>query len=158
MAVDNILDIRFNVQARDRISVTNITFVGTLEGFAYLTILILPVLEALLMAVLRRKRKSWANPFGSGLRVNQHGVGVIFEASQSGAFDELSRQCRGEWLLQSARAEADKMPRIQDPSQGLPDEFDYIAMHCNPIRKHAGNEMLSPADFEQQQKMKVEDV
>ena len=33
------------------------------------------------------------------------------------------------------------------------DVFDYIEMFYNPKRKHARNGMLSPVEFEQQQKI-----
>jgi putative transposase len=36
--------------------------------------------------------------------------------------------------------------------------FDYIEMFCNPKRKHANNGMLSPINFEKQQKMKLQGV
>ena len=38
------------------------------------------------------------------------------------------------------------------------DVFDYIEMFYNPKRKHARNGMLSPLDFERQQKMRTEGV
>jgi len=38
------------------------------------------------------------------------------------------------------------------------DVFDYIEMFYNPKRKHARNGMLSPVEFERQQKMKQEGV
>ena len=38
------------------------------------------------------------------------------------------------------------------------DEFDYIEMFYNPKRKHARNGMLSPIDFERQQKLRHEGV
>lgn len=38
------------------------------------------------------------------------------------------------------------------------DVFDYIEMFYNPKRKHARNGMLSPADFERQQKTMTESV
>ncbi len=38
------------------------------------------------------------------------------------------------------------------------DVFDYIEMFYNPKRKHARNGMLSPAEFERQQKMRREGV
>ncbi len=34
------------------------------------------------------------------------------------------------------------------------DVFDYIEMFYNPERKHVRNGMLSPAEFERQQKMR----
>ncbi len=38
------------------------------------------------------------------------------------------------------------------------DVFDYIEMFCNPKRKHARNGMLSPVEFERQQKLRAEGV
>ena len=38
------------------------------------------------------------------------------------------------------------------------DVFDYIEMFNNPKRKHVRNGMLSPINFERQQKMKTEGV
>ena len=38
------------------------------------------------------------------------------------------------------------------------DVFDYIEMFYNPKRKHARNGMLSPVDFERQQKLRYEGV
>jgi putative transposase len=38
------------------------------------------------------------------------------------------------------------------------DVFDYIEMFYNPKRKHARNGMLSPVEFERQQKMTHEGV
>ncbi|WP_240497656.1 IS3 family transposase, partial [Thioclava sp. F34-6] len=38
------------------------------------------------------------------------------------------------------------------------DVFDYIEMFYNPKRKHARNGMLSPVDFERQQKLRHEGV
>jgi putative transposase len=75
LVVDNTLDRQFDVAAPDRIWVTDITYIRTLEGFAYLAVVIDlysrrvvgwsmqsrqttdVVLQALLMAVWRRKPK-----------------------------------------------------------------------------------------------------
>ena len=38
------------------------------------------------------------------------------------------------------------------------DVFDYIEMFYNPKRKHVRNGMLSPVEFERQQKMRTEGV
>lgn len=38
------------------------------------------------------------------------------------------------------------------------DVFDYIAMFCNPVRKHVRKGMLSPAQFERQQILEAEAV
>ena len=76
VVVDNTLDRQFDVDAPDRIWVTDITYIRTLEGFAYLAVVIDlysrrivgwsmqsrqttdVVLQALLMAVWRRKPKN----------------------------------------------------------------------------------------------------
>jgi len=73
LVVDNTLDRQFDVEAPDRVWVTDITYIRTLEGFAYLAVVIDlysrrvlgwaiqsrqttdVVLQALLMAVWRRK-------------------------------------------------------------------------------------------------------
>jgi len=40
MVVDNTLDRQFDVDAPDRVWVTDITYISTLEGFAYLAVVI----------------------------------------------------------------------------------------------------------------------
>jgi putative transposase len=80
LIVDNTLDRQFDVQDPDRVWVTDITYIRTLEGFAYLAVVIdlysrrivgwnllsrQPndvVLQALFMAVWRRKPKSVVAP------------------------------------------------------------------------------------------------
>jgi len=49
-----------------------------------------------------------------------------------------------------------RMYRTRDDARQ--DVFDYIEMFYNPIRKHVRNGMLSPADFERQQKMNKQGV
>ena len=75
MVVDNTLDWQFDVEAPHRVWVTDITYIRTLEGSAYLAVVDLysrrvvgwsmqsrqttdVVLQALLMAVWRRKSKN----------------------------------------------------------------------------------------------------
>jgi putative transposase len=76
VVIDNTLDRQFDVEAPDRVWVTDITYIRTLEGFTYLAVVIDlysrrvigwsmqgrqttdVVLQALLMAVWRRKPKS----------------------------------------------------------------------------------------------------
>ena len=49
-----------------------------------------------------------------------------------------------------------KTYRTRDKARS--DAFDYIEMFYNPKRKHANNGMLSPINFEKQQKMKQQGV
>ncbi len=50
-------------------------------------------------------------------------------------------------------------PARHDPrEEARRDVFDYIEMFYNPRRKHARNGMLSPVNFERQQKLRHEGV
>jgi len=71
--------------------------------------------------------------------------------------------------LKPARAAAEsffqllKRERIRRKTYPTCDEarsdiFEYIEMFYNPQRKHTNNGMLSPAEFERQQKMKSQGV
>lgn len=44
------------------------------------------------------------------------------------------------------------------PARTRQDVFDYIELFYNPKRKHSNNGMLSPIEFERQQKMKLQGV
>jgi transposase InsO family protein len=68
-----------------------------------------------------------ADPLGSGLAVHQHGLGFIPQ--------RIHRR------VYHSRDEARQ------------DVFDYIELLYNPKRKHVRNGMLSPAEFEKQQKI-----
>jgi transposase InsO family protein len=129
VVVDNTLDRQFDVEAPDRVWVTDTTCIRTLEGCAYLAVVIDlysrrvvgwslqsrqttdVVLQVLLMAVWRRKPQKGTDPFGLGLPVHQHELGFVPETSQSGTLDELARQLprqrgRGE-LFQPAQLRTD---------------------------------------------------
>ena len=110
LVVDNTLDRRFDVEAPDRVWVTDITYIRTLEGFAYLAVVI---------DLYSRRVVGWsakpsdnghgpagsahgrlaseaeeqgADSLGPGFPVHQHGLGIIPQASQSGALDEPTRK------------------------------------------------------------------
>ena len=179
--VDNTLARQFDVAAPDKTWVTDITYIRTQEGFAYLAVVIDLysrrvvgwsmqnrqttdlVLQALLMAVWRRKPKGkvlihsdqgsqftsmdWAsflkahNPEHSmSRRGNCHDNAVV-----ASFFNLLKREyIRG------------RTYRSRDEARQ--DVFDYIEMFYNPIRKHVRNGMLSPVEFERQQMMSTEGV
>ena len=181
LVVDNTLDRKFDVDAPDRVWVTDITYIRTLEGFAYLAVVIDlyarrvvgwsmqsrqttdVVLQALLMAVWRRKPKrqvlihsdqgsqftsmDWA----SFLRAHnlEHSMsrrGNCHDNAVAESFFNLLKRERIRRRTYKTRAEARQ------------DVFDYIEMFYNPKRKHVRNGMLSPVEFERQQKMKTEGV
>ena len=121
------------------------------------------VLQALLMAVWRRKPKSK----------------VLIHSDQGSQFTSIdwnsflkqhnlehSMIRRGNChdnavaenffsLLKRERVRR-KTYRTRDEARS--DVFDYIEMFYNPKRKHANNGMLSPINFEKQQKMKLQGV
>ena len=181
LAVDNTLNRRFEVEAPDTVWVTDITYIRTHEGFAYLAVVLdlfsrrvvgwsmqarqatNVVLQALLAAVWRRKPKS---------RVLVHSdQGCQFTSLEWASFLrhhdlEPSMSRRGNChdnavaesffnLLKRERIRR-KVYRTRDEARA--DVFDYIEMFYNPTRKHARNGMLSPVEFERQHKAQAEGV
>lgn len=176
VAVDNTLGRQFEVASPDRAWVTDITYIKTYEGFAYLAVVIDLfsrrvvgwsmqsrqttdlVLQALLMAVWCRKPKE-------KLLIHSD-QGSQFTSMDWASFVkhhnlEHSMSRRGNChdnavaenffsLLKRERVRR-KTYRTRDDARS--DVFDYIEMFYNPKRKHANNGMLSPANFEMQQKL-----
>lgn len=179
--VDNTLNRQFDVNAPDRVWVTDITYIRTLEGFAYLAVVIDlysrrivgwslqsrqtadVVLQALLMAVWRRKPKNkvlihsdqgsqfTSSDWASFLRAHnlEHSMsrrGNCHDNAVAESFFNLLKRERIRRRVYKTRAEARQ------------DVFDYIEMFYNPKRKHARNGMLSPVDFERQHETITEGV
>jgi len=181
LVVDNTLNRQFNVDAPDTVWVTDITYIRTYEGFAYLAVVIDlysrrvvgwalqnrqttdVVLQALLMAVWRRKPKNTVlihsdqgSQFTSmdwALFLKDHNL--IHSMSRRGdchdnavveSFFNLLKRERIRRKIYKTRKEARK------------DIFDYIEMFYNPKRKHAKNGMQSPIEFERQQNINKEGV
>ncbi len=179
--VDNTLDRQFDVEAPDRAWVTDITYIRTLEGFAYLAVVIDlysrrvigwcmqsrqttdVVLQALLMAVWRRKPKR---------KVLVHSdQGSQFTSMDWASFlkahnleHSMSRRgnCHDNAVAESffnlLKRERIRRRTYKTREDARLDVFDYIEMFYNPKRKHARNGMLSPVEFERQQKMKTKGV
>jgi len=181
IAVDNTLDRQFDVAVPDKVWVTDITYIKTYEGFAYLAVVIdlfsrrvvgwamqsrQPtdlVLQALLMAVWRRKPKS---------KVLVHSdQGSQFTSMDWASFlkqhnleHSMSRRgnCHDNAVAENffslLKRERIRRKTYRTREEARSDVFDYIEMFYNPKRKHVNNGMLSPADFEKQQKMKPQGV
>ena len=181
LVVDNTLDRQFDVDAPDTVWVTDITYIRTLEGFAYLAVVIDlysrrvvgwamqsrqttdVVLQALLMAVWRRKPKT---------RVLIHSdQGSQFTSMDWAAFlkahnleHSMSRRgnCHDNAVAESffnlLKRERIRRRTYKTRVEARRDVFDYIKMFYNPKRKHVRNGMLSPVEFERQQKMRTEGV
>ncbi|MFD2855787.1 IS3 family transposase [Seohaeicola zhoushanensis] len=181
VVVDNTLDRQFDVAAPDKVWVTDITYIRTQEGFAYLAVVIDlysrrvvgwsmqsrqttdVVLQALLMATWRRKPRE---------KVLIHSdQGSQFTSMDWAAFlrahnleHSMSRRgnCHDNAVAESffnlLKRERIRRRTYRTREEARQDVFDYIEMFYNPKRKHARNGMLSPVDFERQQKLRHEGV
>ena len=179
--VDNTLDRQFDVEEPDKVWVTDITYIRTLEGFAYLAVVIDlytrrvvgwsmqsrqttdVVLQALLMAVWRRKPKN---------RVLIHSdQGSQFTSMDWASFLkhhnlEHSMSRRGnchdnavaERLFNLLKRERVRRRTYSSRAEARQDVFDYIEMFYNSRRKHTKNGMLSPVEFERQRETITEGV
>ena len=181
LVVDNTLDHQFDGQAPDCDWVKDITYIRTLEGFAYLAVVIDLysrrvigwslqsrqttdlVLQALLMAVWRRK------PPNSVLVHSDQGS--QFTSMDWAAFlkdhnlaHSMSRRgnCHDNAVAESFfnLLKRERIRRKVDKTRAgaRQDVFEYIEMFYNPKRKHVRNGMLSPVEFERQQKISSEGV
>jgi putative transposase len=181
VVVDNTLDRQFDVEDPDKVWVTDITYIRTLEGFAYLAVVIDlysrrvvgwsmqsrqttdVVLQALLMAVWRRKPKN---------KVLVHSdQGSQFTSRDWASFlkhhnleHSMSRRgnCHDNAVAESffnlLKRERIRRRTYRTRADARQDVFDYIEMFYNPKRKHARNGMLLPVNFERQQKTITEGV
>lgn len=181
IAADNTLDRQFDVAAPDKAWVTDITYIKTVEGFAYLAVVIDLysrritgwsmqsrqttdiVLQALLMAVWRRKPKS---------KVLIHSdQGSQFTSMEWAAFlkhhnlePSMSRRgnCHDNAVAESffnlLKRERVRRRLYRTRDEARQDVFDYIEMFYNPKRKLVRNGMLSPVDFERQQNVSTKGV
>ena len=181
VVVDNTLGRQFDVSAPNTVWVTDITYIKTYEGFAYLAVVIDlysrrvvgwsmqgrqttdVALQALLSAVWRRKPKS---------KVLIHSdQGSQFTSMDWASFlkhhdleHSMSRRgnCHDNAVAESffnlLKRERIRRRTYRSRQEARRDVFDYIEMFYNPKRKHTRNGMLSPVEFERQQKMKTEGV
>ena len=181
VVVDNTLDRQFDVEAPDRVWVTDITYIRTLEGFAYLAVVIDlysrrvvgwsmqsrqttdVVLQALLMGVWRRKPKN---------KVLVHSdQGSQFTSRDWASFLkhhnlEHSMSRRGnchdnavaERFFNLLKRERVRRRTYSSRAEARQDVFDYIEMFYNSRRKHTKNGMLSPVEFERQRETITEGV
>ena len=173
----NTLDRQFEVDAPDKVWVTDITYIKTHEGWLYLSVVIdlfsrrvvgwsaQPrmttdlALQALLVAVWRRKPKAkvmihsdQGSQFTSRewqVFLGQHNL----EASMSRR-GNCHDNAVAESFFQLLKRERIRRRTYLTREAARQDVFDYIEMFYNPKRKHTNNGMLSPVDFEiRQQKL-----
>lgn len=181
IVVNNTLDRCFDAEVPDKVWVIDITYIRTMEGFAYLAVEIDLfsrrvvgwsmqsrqtadlVLRALLMAVWRRKPKD---------KVLIHSdQGSQFTSMEWSSFlrahnleHSMSRRgnCHDNAVAESffnlLKRERIRRKIYKTRAEAKQDVFDYIEMFYNPTRKHARNGMLSPVEFERQQQARTEGV
>lgn len=181
LVIDNTLNRQFDVAAPDKVWVTDITYIKTYEGFSYLAVVIDLysrkvvgwamqrrqttdlVLQALLMAVWRRKPTT---------KVLIHSdQGSQFTSMDGASFlryhnleHSMSRRgnCHDNAVAESffnlLKRERIRRRTYRTRDEARLDVFDYIEMFYNPKRKHANNGMLSPVNFERQQKLNPQGV
>ena len=181
VVINNTLDRQFNVDAPDRFWVTDITYIKTYEGFSYLAVIIdlysrrvvgwsmqdrqttELVIQALLMAVWRRKPKS---------KVLIHSdQGSQFTSIEWSSFlkhqnleHSMSRRgnCDDNAVAESffnlLKRERIRRRLYENKDEARQDVFDCIEMFYNPNRKHVRNGMLSPIEFAKQQKLNRQGV
>jgi putative transposase len=173
--VNNILDRQFEVDAPDRVWVTDIAYIKPHEGWLYLSVVIYLfsrrvvgwsaqprmttdlALQALLAAVWRRERKSrvmihsdQGSQFTSRERqlfLSQHNLDASM-SRRGNCHDNAVAESFFQ-LLQRERIRRRAYPTREAARQ---DVFEYIEMFYNPKRKHTNNGMPSPVDFENRQK------
>lgn len=182
VVVSNRLDRQFEVDAPDKVWVTDITSIKTHEDWLYLSVVIDLfsrrvvgwsaqsrmttdlALQALPAAVWRRKPKAkvmihsdQGSQFTSRewqLFLGQHNL----EASMSRR-GNCHDNAVAESFFQLPRRERIRRRTYQTREEGRQDIFEYIEMFYNPKRKHTNNAMLPPVDFEaRQQKLNKADV
>jgi len=174
----NQLDQAFDVFEPDQIWVTDITYIRTYEGWLYLAVVIdlyarkvvgwsmhsrmhtSLVLNALLMAVWRRKPKSKVVIHSDqGSQVTSQEWGDFLKDHNLDASMSRRGNCYdnavAESFFASLKTERIRRKIYKTRQEARQDVFDYIELFYNPKRRHAKNGMLSPAEFEKTAIMKT---
>ena len=174
VVASNTLDRQFEIDAPDKIWVTDITYIRTHEGWLYLAVVIdlfsrrvvgwsaQPrmttglALQALLAAVWRRKPKTKVTIHSDqGSQFTSREWQVFL--AQHNLEPSMSRRgnCHdnavAESFFQLLKRERIRRRTYLTREDARQDVFDYIEMFYNPKRKHTNNGMLSPVDFETRQ-------
>ena len=170
-AMPNKLDRQFTVQQPDRAWVTDITFIKTHQGWLYLAVMIdlfsrrvvgwsmqqqitkELVLNALLMAIWRRKPKSSVLVHSDqGSQYTSHDWQMFLK--QHGLEGSMSRRgnCHdnavAESFFQLLKRECVKRKLYTTRDQARKEIFNYIEMFYNSRRRHSSNNLLSPVEYE----------
>jgi putative transposase len=168
----NRLEQNFSVDAPDRVWVTDITYIRTLEGWLYLAVvedlfsrIVIGwsmkseltrdlVLDALLMAVWRRCPKQpvivhsdQGSQYGSddwARFCKEHGL-IPSMSRRGNCFDNAV----AESFFSSLKKERIRRRIYRTREEARADVFDYIEVFYNRVRRHSHLGQVSPYDFEQ---------
>lgn len=175
VVIDNTLDRQFDVAEPDTAWVSDITYIKIYEGFLYLAVVIdlysrrvigwatqsrQPtdlVLQALLMAVWRRKpKRTVLIHTDQGSQYTSRDWAAFLRAHNIEHSMSRRGNCHDNAVAESffnlLKRERIRRRSYRTREQARQDVFDYIEMLYNPKRKHAKNRMLSPVDFENRQR------
>lgn len=171
----------FDEFAPDQTWVTDITYIKTYEGWLYLAVVIdlysrrvigwsmqnrmrmNLVLSALLMAVWRRKPKSKVIVHSDqGSQFTSLEWQAFLKVHNLGASMSRRGNCYDNAVAESffhlLKTERIRRKTYATRKEARQDVFDYIEMFYNSKRKHGKNGMLSPVDYEQRRKVKIQAV
>jgi len=175
VVADNTLDRQFEVAAPDTVRMTDITYIRSLEGWSYLAVVIDLFSRRVVGWSMQSRmttdlalRASW-----SAVWRRKPKQKVVIHSDQGSQFTDKEWQsllCKHNLDASMSRrgnchdnAVAEsffhllKRERIRRQTYITRDAarrgvFDYIEMFYNPTRKHTKNGMLSPIDYETEQK------
>ena len=156
---------------QDQVWVTDITYIRTHEGWAYLAVVIDLfsrrvigwslqarmttdlALQALLMAIWRRKPKQKVIIHSDqGSQFTSHEWQTFLKTHNLEASMSRRGNCYdnavAESFFQLLKRERIRRKTYATREDARADVFDYIEMFYNPTRKHSNNDMVSPVDFE----------
>lgn len=177
----NSLARHFNPMAPNQSWVTDITYIRTHEGWLYLGVVIdlysrkvigwsmgnrivkELVLDALLMALWRRKPKSQVLVHSDqGSQYTSHEWHEFLAAHNLQGSMSRRGNCHdnavAESFFQLLKRERIKKKIYPTRQEARTDIFNYIEMFYNPVRRHSANNMLSPMQFEREQNVRQESV
>ena len=178
---ENTVAQNFDVAIPDQIWVTDITYIRTHEGWAYLAVVIDLfsrrvvgwsmqsrmttdlALQALLMAVWRRKPTSKVTVHSDqGSQFTSHEWRLFLKQHNLEASMSRRGNCHdnavAESFFQLLKRERIRRQTYPTRDAARRDVFEYIEMFYNPQRKHTNNGLLSPIEFEQRQKLEMQGV
>ncbi|HEY9036826.1 MAG TPA: IS3 family transposase [Pseudomonadales bacterium] len=177
----NRLQRQFNTGSPNEAWVTDITYIRTHEGWLYLAVVVdlfsrkvigwsmqsritkELVLDALLMAVWRRKPKSPVTVHSDqGSQYTSHDWSAFLK--EHGLEGSMSRRgnCHdnavAESFFQLLKRERIKQKVYTTRDEARGDIFDYIELFYNAKRRHSSNDQLSPIEYEKRYQERLASV